>query len=79
MKFKQLMLAPVALGMVAPVAANAADLNMAAVNQYTSSEQVSSITQLTDVRRLIRHSAILLSVMVALLVMKTELTLVVSP
>ena len=79
MKIKQLMLAPVALGMVAPVAANAADLNMAAVNQYTSSEQVSSITQLTDVRRLIRHSAILLSVMVALLVMKTELTLVVSP
>ena len=44
------MLAPVALGMVAPVAANAADLNMAAVNQYTSSEQVSSITQLSDVR-----------------------------
>ena len=50
MKLKQLMLAPVALGMVAPVAANAADLNMAAVNQYTSSEQVSSITQLSDVR-----------------------------
>ena len=50
MKFKQLMLAPVALGMVAPVAANAADLNMAAVNQYTSSEQVSSITQLSDVK-----------------------------
>ena len=44
------MLAPVALGMVAPVAANAADLNMAAVNQYTSTEQVSSITQLSDVR-----------------------------
>ncbi len=41
------MLAPVALGMVAPVAANAADLNMAAVNQYTSSEQVSSIKQLS--------------------------------
>jgi hypothetical protein len=50
MKLKQLMLAPVALGMVAPVAANAADLNIAAVNQYASSEQVSSITQLTDVR-----------------------------
>jgi hypothetical protein len=50
MKLKQLMLAPVALGMVAPVAANAADLNMAAVNQYTSSEQVSSITQLSDVK-----------------------------
>jgi hypothetical protein len=50
MKLKQLMLAPVALGMVAPVAANAADLNMAAVNQYTSTEQVSSVTQLSDVR-----------------------------
>ena len=49
MKLKQLMLAPVALGMVAPVAANAADLNMAAVNQY-SSEQVISITQFTDVK-----------------------------
>ena len=44
------MLAPVALGMVAPVAANAADLNMAAVNQYSTSEQVSSITQLSDVK-----------------------------
>jgi hypothetical protein len=50
MKLKQLMFAPVAFGMVAPVAANAADLNMAAVNQYTSSEQVSSITQLSDVK-----------------------------
>ena len=50
MKLKQLMLAPVALGMVAPVAANAADLNMAAVNQYTSTEQVSSVSQLSDVR-----------------------------
>jgi hypothetical protein len=49
MKLKQLMLAPVALGMVAPVAANAADLNMAAVNQY-SSEQVMSVTQFTDVK-----------------------------
>ena len=49
MKFKQLMLAPVAFGMVAPVAANAADLNMAAVNQY-SSEQVTSVTQFTDVK-----------------------------
>ena len=49
MKLKQLMLAPVALGMVAPVAANAADLNMAAVNQY-SSEQVTSVTQFTDVK-----------------------------
>ncbi len=44
MKLKQLMLAPVALGMVAPVAANAADLNMAAVNQYATSEQVTSVS-----------------------------------
>ena len=49
MKLKQLMLAPVALGMVAPVAANAAELNMAAVNQYTS-EQATSVTQFTDVK-----------------------------
>jgi hypothetical protein len=50
MKIKQLMLAPVALGMIAPVAANAADLNLAAVNQYSSSDQVTSVTQLSDVR-----------------------------
>ena len=50
MKLKQLMLAPVALGMVAPAVANAADLNMAAVNQYTSAEQATSVTQFTDVR-----------------------------
>ena len=43
------MLAPVALGMVAPVAANAADLNMAAVNQYSES-QVTSVSQFSDVR-----------------------------
>jgi len=49
MKLKQLMLAPVALGMVAPVAANAADLNMAAVNQY-SNEQVTSVSQFSDVK-----------------------------
>ena len=42
------MLAPVALGMVAP-AAMAADLNMNGVNQY-SSEQVTSVTQFSDVR-----------------------------
>ena len=43
------MLAPVALGMVAPVAANAAELNMVAVNQY-SAEQATSVTQFTDVQ-----------------------------
>ena len=50
MKLKKLILAPVALGMVAPVATNAADLNMVAVNQYASSEQVTSINQLSDVQ-----------------------------
>jgi hypothetical protein len=49
MKLKQLMLAPVALGMVAP-AAMAADLNMNGVNQYSLSEQVTSINQLSDVQ-----------------------------
>jgi hypothetical protein len=49
MKLKQLMLAPVAFGMIAPVAANAADLNIVAVNQY-SSDQVTSISQLSDVQ-----------------------------
>ena len=39
------MLAPIALGMIAPVAANAADLNLAA-----SAEQVTSVTQFSDVR-----------------------------
>jgi hypothetical protein len=50
MKLKQLIFAPVAFGMVAPVASNAVELNMAAVNQYASSEQVSSINQLSDVQ-----------------------------
>ena len=49
MKLNQLMLAPVALGMVAPVAANAAELNMNSVNQY-SENQVTSISQFSDVR-----------------------------
>jgi hypothetical protein len=50
MTLKQLMLAPVALGMIAPVAANAADLNMNAVNQYSTQEQVTSVAQFSDVR-----------------------------
>ena len=49
MKFKQLMLAPVAFGVVAPSATFAADLNMAAVNQY-SVDQVTSVTQFSDVK-----------------------------
>lgn len=50
MKIKQLMLAPVALGMIAPAAATAADLNIAAVNQYASQEQVTSVSQFSDVK-----------------------------
>jgi hypothetical protein len=49
MKLNQLMLAPVALGMVAPVSANAADMNMVAVNQYSES-QVTSVSQFSDVQ-----------------------------
>ena len=49
--FQQLLLAPAALGLLAPVAASAADLNIAGVNQYASSdEQVTSITQFSDVQ-----------------------------
>jgi hypothetical protein len=47
--FQQLMLAPVALGMVAP-AVSAAELNMTDVNQYASQEQVTSVTQFSDVQ-----------------------------
>ena len=49
MKIKQLMLAPVALSMIAPAVANASDLNIAAVNQY-SAEQATSVTQFSDVQ-----------------------------
>jgi hypothetical protein len=47
--FQQLMLAPVAVGLIAP-SATAAELNMSGVNQYASSEQVVSVTQFSDVR-----------------------------
>lgn len=43
------MLLPVALGLVAP-AANAANLNMDGVSKYSSDEQVTSISQFSDVR-----------------------------
>ena len=44
------MLVPVALGLVAPPTATAADLNMEGVDKYVSAEQVTSITQFSDVR-----------------------------
>jgi hypothetical protein len=50
-RIQHLLLAPAALGMLAPVAASAADLNMDGVNRYANvKEQVTSITQFSDVQ-----------------------------
>jgi hypothetical protein len=50
MKFlKALMLVPAALGLIAP-AATAAELNIEEVNKYSTSEQVTSISQFSDVQ-----------------------------
>ena len=46
--FKHLMLATAAVSAAAPVMAT--DMNMTAVNQYASSEQVTSVTQFSDVK-----------------------------
>ena len=46
--FQQLLVAPAALGLLAPVA-QAADLNIAGVSDYASEEQVTSVTQFSDV------------------------------
>ncbi len=49
--FQKLLLAPAALGLMAPGAASAADMNLAGVNQYASTEeQVTSISQFSDVQ-----------------------------
>jgi hypothetical protein len=48
--FKQLLVAPAALGLLAPVAAHAADLNLNGVNKYAADEQVTSISQFADVK-----------------------------
>ncbi len=47
--FKTMMLIPVAAAMVAP-AANAAEVSVEDINKYSSSEQVTSITQFSDVQ-----------------------------
>ncbi|MFN9644438.1 MAG: iron uptake porin [Cyanobacteriota bacterium] len=47
--FQRLLVAPAALGFVAPMAVQAADLNLSGVTQYSSSEQVTSINQFSDV------------------------------
>ena len=46
--FQQLLVAPAALGLIAPVA-QAADLNIQGVSDYASADQVTSISQFTDV------------------------------
>ncbi len=43
--FQQLLVAPAALGLLAPFAASAADLNLKGVTQYASEDQVTSINQ----------------------------------
>jgi hypothetical protein len=48
--FQQLLVAPAALGLLAPVAASAAELDLAGVNQYAGEEQVTSISQFSDVQ-----------------------------
>ena len=48
--FQKLLVAPAALGLLAPVAANATELNINGVSDYASTgEQVTSITQFSDV------------------------------
>jgi len=48
--FQRLLVAPAALGLLAPVAANAAELNINDVSNYSaSSEEVKSISQFSDV------------------------------
>ena len=48
--FQKLLLAPAALGLLAPVAANAAAVDIAGLSQYGTEEQVTSITQFSDVQ-----------------------------
>jgi hypothetical protein len=48
--FQQLLVAPAALGLMAPVAVSAAEVNLDGVNQYATQEQVTSISQFSDVR-----------------------------
>jgi len=49
--FQQLLLAPAALGLLAPMAVSASELNLGAVDKYAGAqEQVTSITQFSDVQ-----------------------------
>ena len=48
--FQQLLLAVAGTGLLAPMAATAAELNLDGVNKYASEEQVTSISQFSDVK-----------------------------
>ncbi len=49
--FQQLLLAPAALGLLAPMAASAADLDLSGINKYAGKrDQVTSISQFSDVQ-----------------------------
>ena len=49
--FRQLLVTPAALGLLAPIAINAAELNINGVSDYSaSSDQVKSISQFSDVQ-----------------------------
>ena len=48
--FRQLLVAPATLGLLSPVAVSAAELNLSSVNQYSSADQVTSISQFSDVK-----------------------------
>ncbi|MFO0037330.1 MAG: S-layer homology domain-containing protein, partial [Synechococcaceae cyanobacterium] len=51
--FQQLLVAPAALGLLAPMAVSAAEINLTDINAYSSkgsADQVTSINQFSDVR-----------------------------
>ena len=48
--FQQLLVAPAALGLLTPMVASAAELNLDGVNKYAAEEQVTSISQFSDVK-----------------------------
>ena len=47
--FQQLLVAPAALGLMAPVAATAAELNVNGVSEYSNTGDIQSISQFSDV------------------------------
>ena len=47
--FQQLLVAPAALGLMAPIAATAAELNVNGVSQYSNSGEIESVSQFSDV------------------------------